>query len=391
MRQTNTTFLEADRLPKFVGRSGAKRVVHEITIADSPSPNTPARFTGQVLDGQDWSKMSLPLADFSNTSANDCNFENADLFGADFSGASLRNAVFTNCDLRGCNFALADLTGAVLRDTDLRPGKYSPREACGTEVAAFSIHALAGQQAPEQVEAGAAVQPRLVSANFAGADLTDSDLSGATMRKANLAGSTLKNACFENCDLTETNFLNCDLSCALTRGSNICDALTGLEIEPRPEWFQMTLERHRVWIESDGVMGERANLSGMTLRNLDLSNCDLRGALLMNVLAIGTNFSGSNLAFANFSNAKLRGANFESTVLNGANFSGACLAGASLRGASIEPVEIFDKSNESTGRAWAARFVDSNLEGADFRGAVFKEAVFQNTVVHGAMWGEAAG
>lgn len=391
MRQTNSPYLKTPGSTQLNGRPGKPKTIIEVAFAKPQPSDVALDFAGQVLDGRDWSQATLPMADFSNVSANNCNFDNADLFGADFSGASLRNATFTNCDLRGCNFAQTDLDGAVIRDADLRPGKFSPPEACVPEINAAPANAPATEQGVDHPDAISSSEERLVSANFAGADLTGADLAGSNLRKANFSGATLKNASFEYCDLTDTNFLNCDLSRARTGGSNLVDALTALEIEPRPEWFQMTLERHRVWIESNGTMGERATLNGMTLRNLDLSNCDLRGAVLTDVVAIGSNFSGSNLAFSDFSNSKLRGANFEDALLNGANFSGACLAGASLRRASIEPLEIFDKSNVSTGRAWSARFVKTNLEGADFRGAIFKEAIFQNTVVRGVMWDAVAG
>jgi len=59
------------------------------------------------------------------------------------------------------------------------------------------------------------------------------------------------------------------------------------------------LEQHRLWLESGGNKGERADLQGANLRHVSLQNVDLRYANLWNV----------DLRYANLRNANLRGAN----------------------------------------------------------------------------------
>jgi len=73
------------------------------------------------------------------------------------------------------------------------------------------------------------------------------------------------------------------------------------------------LEQHRLWIETNGVQGQYANLS-----DADLTFANLTGA----------NLSDANLRRANLTDANLRRAN-----LNGANLNGASLWDANLWGA----------------------------------------------------------
>ena len=41
-----------------------------------------------------------------------------------------------------------------------------------------------------------------------------------------------------------------------------------------------TLERHKLWIETNGVQGQRANLQGADLTGANLQGADLTGAIL---------------------------------------------------------------------------------------------------------------
>ena len=75
------------------------------------------------------------------------------------------------------------------------------------------------------------------------------------------------------------------------------------------------LEQHKLWIETNEVQGERANLTGANLGGADLGGADLRDADLR-----GANLRGANLKVANLAGANLNGAN-----LWGANLTGAIL------------------------------------------------------------------
>ena len=63
------------------------------------------------------------------------------------------------------------------------------------------------------------------------------------------------------------------------------------------------LDQHKLWIESAGKHGQRANLSGANLRDANLAGADLLGAILT-----GANFTGANLTGANLGGAILKGA-----------------------------------------------------------------------------------
>ena len=68
------------------------------------------------------------------------------------------------------------------------------------------------------------------------------------------------------------------------------------------------LDQHKLWLETNEVQGERANLEGA-----DLMGADLGGANLMNANLIGANLNrayltGANLLYADLTDADLRGA-----------------------------------------------------------------------------------
>ena len=86
------------------------------------------------------------------------------------------------------------------------------------------------------------------------------------------------------------------------------------------EKLKEVLEAHKLWLNSDGKEGEKADL-----RNADLRNADLRNA----------NLSNANLSYANLSNADLRSAN-----LSYANLSFADLSYANLRGANLIEADL---------------------------------------------------
>ena len=76
-----------------------------------------------------------------------------------------------------------------------------------------------------------------------------------------------------------------------------------------------TLERHQLWIETNGVQGKLADLTGANLYGADLGYANLRDADL----------SDADLNYANLSYADLRGANLNGANLNGANLTNAIL------------------------------------------------------------------
>jgi len=61
------------------------------------------------------------------------------------------------------------------------------------------------------------------------------------------------------------------------------------------------LQQHQLWLESDGVKGERANLRGANLQGADLRSAYLRNADLRNASLQGANLWGADLRGAKFS------------------------------------------------------------------------------------------
>lgn len=90
------------------------------------------------------------------------------------------------------------------------------------------------------------------------------------------------------------------------------------------------LNNHKLWLDTGGVEGERANLSGANLRYANLSWTNLSWA----------NLSGAYLISAYLRDANLIGANLSGAYLSGADLRGANLIGADLRGAKFGTVQL---------------------------------------------------
>ena len=89
------------------------------------------------------------------------------------------------------------------------------------------------------------------------------------------------------------------------------------------------LDQHKIWVESGGDEGSKAELSGVNLENADLTGVNLQGAILQR----------ANLRNADLSMANLRGASLVQADLCNANLLGAELRGANLMGATLYGAE----------------------------------------------------
>jgi len=130
------------------------------------------------------------------------------------------------------------------------------------------------------------------------------------------------------------------------------------------------LEQHRIWIETNGVQGARADLSGANLigaelRGANLSGANLRDANLGDANLVGANLVGANLVGANLVGADLTGANLQGAYLRGANLIGADLTGANLTGASLR---------------------GANLTGASLQDAILTGANLTNAILPDISW-----
>src|SRR5260370_384490 len=88
------------------------------------------------------------------------------------------------------------------------------------------------------------------------------------------------------------------------------------------------LDQHKIWAESGGGSGGKADLSGVDVAKVDLTGVNLQGAQLNKANLRGADLSLANLRGASLVQAELRDTNLVGTELRGANLMGATLYGA---------------------------------------------------------------
>src|SRR5260370_25673966 len=87
------------------------------------------------------------------------------------------------------------------------------------------------------------------------------------------------------------------------------------------------LDQHKIWVESGGESGVKADLCGVNLAKSDLTGVNLQGAHLHRM-----NLASSDLSMANFRVASLVRSNLQNSNLLGTELRGANLMGANLYG-----------------------------------------------------------
>src|SRR5438128_6747769 len=88
------------------------------------------------------------------------------------------------------------------------------------------------------------------------------------------------------------------------------------------------LDQHKIWAESGGESGAKADLCGVNLAKADLTGVNLQGAHLHRMNLVGADLSMANLRGASLVRSNLQNANLLGTELRGANLMGANLYGA---------------------------------------------------------------
>ena len=102
------------------------------------------------------------------------------------------------------------------------------------------------------------------------------------------------------------------------------DELRGISLLDLAE----VLDQHKIWVESGGESGTKADLCGVNLAHADLTGVNLQGAMLNKANLRGADLSLGNLRGASMVQADLRDTNLLGTELRGANLMGATLYGA---------------------------------------------------------------
>src|SRR5260370_39059595 len=88
------------------------------------------------------------------------------------------------------------------------------------------------------------------------------------------------------------------------------------------------LDQHKMWVESGGETGVKADLCGVNLAKADLTGVNLQGAHLHRTSLVGADLSMANLRGASLVRSNLQNANLLGTELRGANLIGANLYGS---------------------------------------------------------------
>ena len=118
------------------------------------------------------------------------------------------------------------------------------------------------------------------------------------------------------------------------------------------------LEQHKLWIDTNGKQGQRANLSGANLYRAYITGAKLEFANLNGANLEGANLWDENLTGAKLTGAKLTGANLINAILYSANLRGANLLGANLTRADLTRASLN-----------GANLNGANLNGANLNGA----------------------
>ena len=139
-------------------------------------------------------------------------------------------------------------------------------------------------------------------------------------------------------------------------------------LQPSPTGiFSITdvLQKHALWLSSNGTKGARADLRGTNLEvagggygavlvgRVVLAGVDLRQADLRDTKLRDIDFTGANLEDVRFDRSNLRWGVLANAYLRRANFTGANLQSADLKGADLNQVN----------------FTATDLTGADLAGA----------------------
>ena len=89
--------------------------------------------------------------------------------------------------------------------------------------------------------------------------------------------------------------------------------------------LKQVLDQHKLWVETNEVQGERANLSRANLSRANLKDANLSGANLYNADLRGAILRDANLEDVSFINANLTGANLTGANLTITHFQNASL------------------------------------------------------------------
>lgn len=193
--------------------------------------------------------------------------------------------------------------------------------------------------------------------DFAGKDLSELDLAGidfksASLAKANLYGADLSRANLKAVDLSGAKLDRAVLTRADFSGANLEGAsilkpsvftTPAFDLAESPVFTGAILRGARITAALDGAIFRDADLSGAKIGPFDMSvEAGIAPSTLMkSVDFTGANLSGVemrnlNMTFGRFTGAQLVGARLFALDLTNTDFSGADLTGAEFSGCKLE-------------------------------------------------------
>jgi len=153
------------------------------------------------------------------------------------------------------------------------------------------------------------------------------------------------------------------------------------------------LEEHKVWGNTGGQQGRRANLERVNLVGADLHGVNLAEANLYQCNLSKANLQGASLAKANLLGAQMGGANLQKASLWEADLQGARLNLANLQEANLSRANLSSanlrEANLQKANCTRADVREAELSLADLQGTIMRRADLQNATFHHAVLYEA--
>lgn len=136
-----------------------------------------------------------------------------------------------------------------------------------------------------------------------------------------------------------------------------------------------------MWLANRNT-GERLNLRGATLTDIDLSMTDLTGAFLSRTDLTGANLYATNLYGVDLTESVLVEADLTGTNLCASDFIGADLSNANLSAANLSQTNFFwatlDNANLTKANLYSTSFIKTLFNNTNFDSAILGQTVFSD-------------
>lgn len=293
------------------------------------------------LRGANFTWADLRYANLTGVDLTNARFDYADLRSTNFNGANLNQASMYNSKI-----AYTDFTNARVMNVNLYCGDYwncgywsynGPMIFDHTLGWGLDISGGYGRQMPSNwtIRNGVLLGPT-------------ANLSGTTINQVNFGGLDLSSADFSEANLNGVDFSSSNLSNANFRGANMTGVILNSANLINANLSDSTLTA----VKLRNTSLDNANLSGVRSKALDspstlpsgwiIANGSLIGpsAIATNINLAGANLSGMNLAGIDLSNSNLSKANLRGVDLTGANLKNSNLNGSDITGANIDSTNL---------------------------------------------------